>query len=255
MSRINMNEWNTNSVPYVKFDGLVNYKPKAGVFNIYLTETKESKEIKTVSWALITRRNVVLASSINDNPVTSEDFDSFQEKLYFRETVKWGKIILKGLTYAEAKERQNDYFMSNSFRLATALYLVTSKGAVIKLILTWTTRSKINEQLDSMSSIDFLTFTAEDNVITVWAWSRSQDIHPINVVESSQEYSRDIINKINSVVDTLKQIKEYKKTWKVSEWLTSEEATEVFETNEAYNQASTKATKTDSKFEEDDLPI
>lgn len=238
MSRINMNEWSTNSIPYVAFDWLVNYKPKAWEFNIYLTESKEVKNVKSISWALITRRNLVLASSKSDKPVTSEDFDSFQEKLFFRETVKGWQVILKWVTYSEAKESQNNYFMSNSFRLATSLYLVTEKWAVIKLILTWTTRSKVNEALDLMKDIDFLTFTIKDEAITVGAWSRSQEIYPIEVVESKKEYTREIINKINSVIETLKKVKEYKKTWKVADnTVTADDAEKVFQS------------------EEDDLPI
>jgi len=41
---------------------------------------------------------------MSDNPVSSNDFDSFDEKLFFKETIKGGKVVAKDVTYNEAKE-------------------------------------------------------------------------------------------------------------------------------------------------------
>jgi len=219
----------SEQVNYVNFDWYVNYKPTKWEFNIYLSETKESKDLKTIGWALITRRNVVLAQSKWDKPVTSQDFDSFDEKLYFRETVKWWSVIAKDLTYSEAKNKANDLFFTSSFRLASCYYLVTEKWAVLKLILTWTTRTKVNEILDNMKDIDFLTFTVWDKV-TVWSWSRSKEVYELKVEQSTKEYTRVAVDKINWTVQTLQKILESKKWWtKIDEWVSVNEAEEVFD--------------------------
>jgi len=127
-SRIAMHQAGASTVPYVKFDGYINFKPTTGMFTVYLSESGEKTEVKEVKGALITRRNIALASSPSDNPVQSQDFDSFSEKLMFREVVKGGKLIAKDLTYAEARDEQHRYFLSNSYRLGSVYYIVTEKG-------------------------------------------------------------------------------------------------------------------------------
>ena len=243
-----MHQASSNTAPYVKFDGYVNYKPTKWVFSVYLTEAKESKEVKTIAWALITRRNVALATSNDDNPVTSQDFDGFEEKLYFRESVKNGKVVAKDLTYSEAKDEQHKHFASNSYRLGSALYLVTEKGATLKVVLTWTTRAKVNEQLDALENIDFITLSVSDKSVTVGSGSRSQEVYEINIKEETKEYNRTAMDKINGTVNILNQILEYKKTGKstapADEWVTVADAEEAF-----------ADTKEDKKAETDDLPI
>lgn len=252
-SRVSMHTASSNTAPYVKFDGYVNYKPTKGVFSVYLSESKESKDIKKISGALITQRNVALATSHDDNPVTSQDFDGFDEKLYFRETVKAGKTVAKDLTYSEAKDEAHKLFASNSYRLATAMYLVTEKGAVLKVVLTGTTRSKVNEQLEAFESIDFITLSAGAETVTVGSGSRSQEVYELTVTEETKEYNRVAIDKINGTVNTLKNILEYKKTGKTSEpiedeWITADDVADTFK-----DEPKAKAKAVEA--EEDDLPI
>jgi len=244
-----MNNWRismhkeSDNVSYVKFDWYVNYKPTKWTFNLYLNATKEAVELKEISWALITRRNVVLASSKDDKPVTSQDFDSFDEKLYFRETIKWWKVISKGLTYWETKEKADSLFYTNSFRLASCYYLVTEKWAVLKLSLSWTTRSKVNQAMDDMKAIDFLTFTVSDETVLVWSGSRSKEVYEIGLKESTKEYNRVAVDKINWTVNTLKKILESKwsNVWTVeSSWPTT---------------PVTKDTVEEPSVDTDDLPI
>lgn len=232
-SRIAMHQASSNTAPYVKFDGYVNYKPTKWVFSVYLTESKESKDIKSIGWALITQRNVALATSHDDNPVASQDFDGFDEKLFFKETIKWGKVISKWLTYSETKDEAHKIFASNSYRLASSLYLVTEKWAILKVVLTGTTRSKVNEQLEAFDNIDFITLTAKEETVTVGSGSRSQEVHEVSVSETTKEYKREAIDKINGTVNTLKNILEYKKTGKNSaptedEWISTSDAEEAF---------------------------
>lgn len=235
IGRVSMHTKSEN-ISYISFDGYVNYKPTKGLFSVYLTETKESTEVSEIKGALITRRNVALASSVDDKPVTSGDFDSFNEKLYFRETVKGGKLVAKEVTYAEAKDAQHKYFASNSYRLGSSYYLVTEKGAVLKLILTWTTRQKVNEQLDDMGEIDFLTISASKDTVTVWTGSRSQEVYELSAVNSTKEYTRKAVDKINETVNKLQEILEYKKSGKsTDEWVTAEDANKVFEDKEESN--------------------
>jgi len=236
-SRIAMHQASNDTLPYVKFDGYVNYKPTKGIFSVYLTESKESKEFKEIWGALITQRNVALASSLWDKPVTSQDFDSFSEKLFFKETVKWGKVLSKWLTYSETQARADDIFQTNSYKLGSAFYLVTEKGAVLKMILTWTTRSKVNALIEEFKTIDFLTFSAKEESVTVGSGSRSKEVYELNVVESTKEYNREAIDKISWTVNTLNKILEFKKTWKttVSEEDTSStvaDAEKVFANND-----------------------
>ena len=213
-SRVAMHTASSSTVPYVKFDGYVNYKPTKWLFSVYLSESKEVKDVKKIAWALITSRNVVSASSMWDNPVSSNDFDSFDEKLFFKETIKNGKVVAKDVTYSEAKDWQHRFFASNSFRLGTALYLVTEKWAVLKVIFNWTTRAKVNEQLEAFKNIDFITLEAKEETVTVGSGSRSQEVHEVKVTEETKEYKREAIDKINWTVNTLKNILEYKKTGK-----------------------------------------
>lgn len=241
-SRVSMHTQN-ETASYVKFDWYVNYKPTKWVFSIYISETKQSTEVTKMWWALITRRNVALASSKADNPVSSQDFDGFDEKLFMKETIKWGKVLSKGLTYTETKEKADSLFYTNSFRLGSAYYLVTEKWAVLKLILTWTTRSKVNALLDDMWDIDFLTFEASKDTIVVWSWSRSQEVHELKVTWSTKEYTRVAIDKINSTVNTLKEILKNKTSWSSTVWTTESTATTA-DAEEVFSDASS-----------DDLPI
>jgi hypothetical protein len=242
-----MHTASTNTAPYVKFDWYVNFKPTKWVFSVYLTESKESKDIKSIGWALITQRNVALATSHDDNPVTSQDFDGFWEKLYFRESIKNGKTVSKDLTYSETKDEAHKLFASNSFRLASAIYLVTEKGAVLKVVLTGTTRSKVNEQIEAFENIDFITLEAGAETVTVGSGSRSQEVYELTVTETTKEYKREAIDKINGTVNTLKNILEYKKTGKT----TSVEEDTSISTADAEAAFADAPTKEDA----DDLPI
>mgnify|MGYP007066208293 CR=1 FL=1 len=247
MSRINMYSTSTATAPYVKFDGHVNYKPTKWTFSIYMTETKESHEVTEIRWALITKRNVALASSFDDKPVSSQDFDSFDEKLYMRESVKAWKVVSKDLTYMETKEVAHKLFPANSFRLGTSIYLVTEKWAVLKLVLVWTTRQKVNEQLEALSNIDFVTLTPSKESITVWAGSRSQEVFELTVTEETKEYTRVAIDKINWTVNKLKEILEFKKTGKKSEPEDEDDSVTESEAEEVFTKPS--------KEEDSSLPI